>query len=201
MVKNELEALYSCYNLLSKLESQEQLRIIRWLISKLDLQINTKQTAQTNPPLALLNESGTTYPQSSVGDAFPNIETTPTPTIDKTEASIAQTNKSINLNSFKTLEQVFAQATPKTDSEKVLLAAAFLQTKQRWKEFGAFVVQKELKRIGKKSANITTSIKMLSTKKPALIVELQKTGDSKQSRKTYKVTPEGLEAALRLITV
>lgn len=47
--------------------------------------------------------------------------------------------------------------------------------------------------------NITDSLDALKEEKPALILQLKKSGISKQARKTYKLTQEGAKRIRQLI--
>jgi hypothetical protein len=50
----------------------------------------------------------------------------------------------------------------------------------------------ELKNLGHAIPNITDALTSNIEKKPQRVIQLQKAGTSRQARKTYKVTHEGL---------
>jgi hypothetical protein len=51
-----------------------------------------------------------------------------------------------------------------------------------------------LKNLGQGLANITNAIDGLRNQKPALVLQLKKSGKSQQARKTYKLTVAGIKA-------
>ena len=93
---------------------------------------------------------------------------------------------------YEHFADLFAKAQPKTDPDKALVAAYWLQAIQGQNTWQSAALQKELKNLGHAVANITESLSRNMEKKPQRIVQLQKSGSAKQARKTYKVTHEGL---------
>ena len=70
----------------------------------------------------------------------------------------------------------------------------FLQFQQGQSDFGAYEVNAALKNLGEGVGNITTAFDTLKARKPADVIQLKKSGTSKQARKTYKVTLHGKTA-------
>ncbi len=93
---------------------------------------------------------------------------------------------------YEHFADLFAKAQPKTDPDKALVAAYWLQAIQGHGTWQSAALQKELKNLGHVVSNITESLSRNMEKKPQRIVQIQKSGSSKQARKTYKVTHEGL---------
>lgn len=93
---------------------------------------------------------------------------------------------------YEHFADLFAKAQPKTDPDKALVAAYWLQAIQGQNTWQSAALQKELKNLSHAVANITESLSRNMDKKPQRIVQLQKSGSAKQARKTYKVTHEGL---------
>jgi hypothetical protein len=60
-------------------------------------------------------------------------------------------------------------------------------------------VNKELKLLGEGVPNITMAVDALRSQKPALAVQLQKSGKTRQARKTYKLTVAGIKEVERMI--
>lgn len=54
--------------------------------------------------------------------------------------------------------------------------------------------------LGHKIPNITDAIDTIREAKPALILQLKKAGTSRQARKTYKVSHEGIRSVEAMIT-
>lgn len=92
---------------------------------------------------------------------------------------------------FDSLADLFHAAGPKTDREKALVAAYWIQTSKGMTHFAAQEVNSELKHLGFGVSNITDALSQLMNEKPSLVIQLKKSGNSKQARKTYKVTDSG----------
>jgi len=93
---------------------------------------------------------------------------------------------------YEHFAELFAQAQPKTDPDRALVAAYWLQAIQGQNTWQSAALQKELKNLGHAIGNITDALTSNTRKKPQRIIQLHKAGSAKQARKTYKVTHEGL---------
>lgn len=93
---------------------------------------------------------------------------------------------------YEHFAELFAKARPKTEPDKALVAAYWLQALQGESSWQSAALQKELKNLGHAIGNITDALSSNMRKKPQRIIQLQKAGNAKQARKTYKVTHEGL---------
>lgn len=88
--------------------------------------------------------------------------------------------------------ELFARAQPKTEPDKALVAAYWLQDIQGQTTWQSAALQKELKNLGHAIGNITDALSSNIRKRPQRVIQLQKKGSARQGRKTYKVTHEGL---------
>ncbi len=93
---------------------------------------------------------------------------------------------------FEHFAELFAAAQPKTNEDKALVAAYWLQEIKGQNKWQAASLQTELKNTGNAIANITDALSGNMRQKPPRIIQLQKSGSARQARKTYKVTREGL---------
>lgn len=93
---------------------------------------------------------------------------------------------------YEHFAELFAKAQPKTDPDKALIAAYWLQAIQGHGTWQSAALQRELKNLGHAIGNITDALTSNMRKKPQRIIQLQKAGNAKQARKTYRVTYEGL---------
>ncbi len=100
---------------------------------------------------------------------------------------------------YQHFAELFAKAQPKSDADKALVAGYWLQAIQGQGTWQSAALQKELKNLGHAVSNITTAMTSNISTKPQRIIQLQKSGNSKQARKTYKVTHEGLEYVKSLL--
>jgi hypothetical protein len=93
---------------------------------------------------------------------------------------------------YEHFADLFAKAQPKTEVDKALVAAYWLQVIEGHSTWQSAALTKQLKNLGHAIANITDALSKNMNKKPQRIVQLQKSGSAKQARKTYKVTHEGM---------
>jgi len=103
------------------------------------------------------------------------------------------------LGSFSTLGELFAAANPGTNGEKALVVGYWLQINGGLTELTGQAINKELKHLGYGIANITNALDELKASKPALAIQLRKSGNSQQARKTYKVTEAGVKHVEALV--
>jgi hypothetical protein len=101
---------------------------------------------------------------------------------------------------FGSLAELFnAAGSPKPQSDKALVAGYWLQVCNGADSFDGFSANKELKQLGEGIGNITNAIEALKGQKPALALQLKKSGSSQQARKTYKLTVAGIQAVENMI--
>lgn len=109
---------------------------------------------------------------------------------------------SIGLASFDTLGDCFGSYQGESklrDVDTALIGAAYYQVKNGVDKFGSQEVNSELKNIGRRLSNVTDSLTPHLKTKPARIIQLKKSGNSRQARKEYKVTDEGIKEATRIL--
>ena len=100
---------------------------------------------------------------------------------------------------FSNLADLWAAASPSTDSDRALIGGYWFHVGVGQEDFGSFEVHSELKNLGHPLANITTAFDRLKAQKPALVMQVKKSGSSKQARKRYKLTGAGKTAVEQLI--
>jgi hypothetical protein len=93
---------------------------------------------------------------------------------------------------FEHFADLFNACQPKTGEDKALVAAYWFQSVQGQPTWQSAHLQKELKNLGHAVPNIAESLSHGIRRKPARVLQLSKAGSSKQARKTYKLTHEGL---------
>jgi len=99
---------------------------------------------------------------------------------------------------FKTFAELFEAAQPNTNGDKALVAAYWLQNDQS-ESWDSQSANKLLKDLGHGLINITKAFDGLKAQKPALVLQLKKSGTSQQARKIYKVTKAGLDTVEAMI--
>lgn len=95
--------------------------------------------------------------------------------------------------------EFYAQASPKTEPERALLIAYWVQEVDGRGDFDSQTINTKLKHLGDGVANITRALDDLKRRKPQLVIQIEKAGKSRQARKRYKVTSAGKAEVQRLL--
>lgn len=101
---------------------------------------------------------------------------------------------------FEHLADLYSAVSPKTDAERALVAGYWFQFIEGTADFGSQAINTALKDLGNGVSNITNAFDALKSQKPQLVVQLKKSGTSKQARKTYKLTVAGKNAIEAMIS-
>lgn len=99
---------------------------------------------------------------------------------------------SANCPQYESIGELFDAANPQTEAERVLVVAYWIQVFEGIQEFEAYLVSKHLKNLGHPVSNITRALDSMIKASPRFILQTRKSGKSKQARKAYKVTREGI---------
>lgn len=100
---------------------------------------------------------------------------------------------------FDDFASLFDAANPATAVDNALVAAYWAQVVKGQGDFDSYSINKELKHLGHPSTNITRDLGALMERSPRLVMQVRKSGTSRQARKRYKVTTEGVRAVERMI--
>lgn len=100
---------------------------------------------------------------------------------------------------FGTFAELFDAADPHTQNDMALVASYWLQVSNVADSFTAQAASKELANLGHKLPNISRNFTDLKALKPAFVLQLKKSGTSKQARKTYKVSIAGIRRVEEMI--
>jgi hypothetical protein len=103
------------------------------------------------------------------------------------------TSPESNTDRYESLGDFFDAANPQTEADRVLVVGYWLQVIEGAAGFESFPVNKHLKNLGHPVSNITRALDTLIDQTPRLVLQTSKTGSSKQARKKYKVTREGIK--------
>ena len=117
------------------------------------------------------------------------------------EASVVKLQKyqPYGTSEYPTFAELYAAVQPKKKSESVLLSAYWVQAESDEKRFMSQAVNTQLKHLGIRISNITTVINRLKDCDPSWILQVNKTGKSKQARKNYMVTDAGIKRVREMI--
>lgn len=129
---------------------------------------------------------GASGPSTGMPFEAPGIEKAPSVSANESEQ-------------FGSFAELFEAARPSTEREKGLVAAYWVQMCQSQPSFGSQALNDALKDLGHGVGNITDALSALKEERPALLLQLKKSGTSKQARKTYKLTLEGIRRVQGMI--
>lgn len=101
---------------------------------------------------------------------------------------------------FSDLAELYAATSPESEADKALVAAYWAQFGEGKPEFSSYEINSALKNLGHPIKNITGAFDNLKARKPAPVMQLKKSGTSRQARKSYKVTVAGKTAVEAMIT-
>jgi hypothetical protein len=94
---------------------------------------------------------------------------------------------------FTDLASFYDAANPQDNGERVLVVAYWFQQIQLATELESQQINKELKQLGHGIDNITKAVSALTGAKPRLAIQIKKSGSTRQARKTFKLTTEGIK--------
>ena len=101
---------------------------------------------------------------------------------------------------FDSLAELFEVTNPTTEAERVLVGSYWSQMCNGEDDVDSYSVNMELKHLGHGIGNITRAFGKLIDQRPALMMQVRKSGSSQQARKRYRVTNEGLKQVKRMFT-
>ena len=93
---------------------------------------------------------------------------------------------------FEHFVDLFDAVDPKSDIDRALTGAYWLQVVLKQDSWQSLRVNNLLKDLGHGVANVTSSLRSAQDRKPALVRQVHKSGRSQQSWKTYKLTTSGV---------
>jgi hypothetical protein len=98
---------------------------------------------------------------------------------------------------YEAFVDFFDAVDPKSDVDKALTAAYWLQVFSKQPSWQSLRVNNLLKDMGHGVANVTSALRTAQERKPALVRQVHKSGRSQQSWKTYKLTTSGVSHVRR----
>ena len=167
---DEFEALKTVYTTLEPLTAEGRNRVISYVVDRLGI--------------ADLAKASSTRSEGEDGEADSPSEQNDVPN---------------GQNSFSTFAELHNAASPGTNAEHALVAAFWEQVHEGNETFGSQAVNTKLKDLGVVIKNITDAFNQLKGSKPALLLQLRKSGSSRQARKTYKLTEAGLKRVQEML--
>jgi len=188
----EINAMSEVLEALKDLNRTQIKRIIDWTTSKFGLmESENMQQTETEEVQPVKDEPVEVSVEPTDQDNIP----ADTPPLEVDPKTRPLDTRGLGLKRYKSIENLFLASTVTTVASRILLAAAYLQEKLGFTEVSSFDINSRLKKLGYGVSNITTAINGLLTKKPPRMAQTKKEGDSKQAKRKFIVTEEGLDIA------
>ena len=102
-------------------------------------------------------------------------------------------------NGFASFAELYDRAAPNKHAYRALVAGYWLQVCGGQGAFDAYPVNKELENLGHKLPNVTNAFTQLKSMKPALAIQVKKSGKSAQARKQYMLTAAGIKRVQEMV--
>jgi hypothetical protein len=167
----EIEAMAQVATALDKLADDARARVLRWAADRYGAPAVTAIPAKIS--------TGT--PDWPLEDKQPRAaEVRDAPVRDAPEQT------------FDHFVDLFDAVDPKSDVDKALTGAYWLQVVSKQDSWQSLRVNNLLKDMGHGVANVTSALRTAQERKPALVRQVHKSGRSQQSWKTYKLTTSGV---------
>ena len=159
----EFQAIQTIYEALEPLTPEGRGRVVAYMVSLLGI----ADLASDPPGLPRTAERDTEQPA------------------EKDDSSFVE-------RAFTTFAELHDAAAPATNADNALVAAYWLQECADNETFASQTVNVELKQLGEGLKNITRAFDLLKASDPALVLQVRKSGRTRQGRKTYKLTRAGV---------
>ena len=167
-------------------ESDDEFEAIRTVFTALEALAPDARTRVLNYIISRLNIAMESEPEGESADVAANQDA-----VLRQEQSQAP--------KYESFAELFDAARPSGNANMALVAGYWLQVCQGQGDFDGQSANTELKHLGQRIENITVAMNSLKGQKPALVIQLRKSGKSQQARKTYKVTIAGIKAVEAMI--
>jgi hypothetical protein len=162
-------------------------------MSDIDAELTAMQTAYATLS-ALDTEARTRVLNYLISRLEVTTLNTKSKTLPDNSVALVEADTQESTQSFGSLAELHDAAGPKSNAEKALVAGYWLQVCEGNETFDSQSANTALKHLGDGVANITAAIDSLKNQKPALALQLRKSGKSQQARKVYKITVAGIKA-------
>lgn len=100
---------------------------------------------------------------------------------------------------FHSLPDLYAAVSPDSNAERVLVVGYWFQVVLDESDLDGFKINRELRHLGHGIVNITTALSSLIDRRPQLVIQTRKSGNSKQARKRYRLTDAGIRVVQQMI--
>lgn len=102
---------------------------------------------------------------------------------------------------YADVADLFAASSAKTQAEKAMVVAYWTQVLEGKSSFTGYQINSQLKDLGHGVGNITDVFSKLMRREPQCVIQVKKSGTSRQARKLYKLTKAGIDEVEGLLGV
>lgn len=173
----EIEAMGKVSRALGGLDDETRGRVIRWAAERYGV------TLSSAPRRRILG-----------GEGIPGAEQ-----IDGEDDEALEESADGDKPDWGHFAELYDATGASTHPEGMLVAAYWVQILQGRGSFGSYELNKLLKDLGHGVTGTAKVMSNLIAKKPALILQLKKSGKSRQARKTYKLTDAGRKVVEQML--
>lgn len=135
------------------------------------------------------------------GAKIPVLQQSPASEVEEDISQAGDKPKQTEEQTYSDIADLYAASHPSNDPEKALIVGYWFQIIEGQGDFDSQRINKELKHLGHGVSNITSAMSSLIGRKPALVMQTKKSGNSQQARKKYKLTHEGIKRVKEMISV
>jgi hypothetical protein len=197
----EINALGNVYEALKRLDNDQVKRIMDWVTGKFELDKHPGITTGQKE----VDVSPEPVPVEAVEPAAEPVKKRRGRKPGKIQPGAEEISAQPVASGLKgfmkydSLKDIFKASTAKRTGARMLLAAAYLQEKENFKELTSYVISSQLKKAGVEIKHPSATLNSLIGKKPPVLLQTGKHGDSEKSRRKFRVTEEGLKIARNYI--
>ena len=174
MADPEIAAMTSVSDAFEALDTDARRRVLRWAADKYGVEWQAEQRAAT--------------PEGSTADL--------THENGFDGAAPRESGQAVTYEHFADL---YDAAGPTSSADKALVGAYWAQVVQGNSQWASQGVNTELKNLGHGLKRINDALASNIAAKPALVLQVRKSSNSAQARKTYKLANEGIKAVERMV--
>ena len=180
MADPEVDAMSGVADAMSGIDDDARSRVLRWAAEKYGVAVPHSMRNDAAAHQARASRAGT-----EADDGEDEVSGgSPTPSANGTAPSTSE---------FSHFAELFDAVGPKSDLEKAMTAAYWEQVICGKNDWQSSTLNRELKNLGHQVTVINRALTSGIRKKPALVLQLKKSGTTQQGRKTYKLSTEGLK--------
>lgn len=159
------------------LDAEAQRRVLRWAADKYEVKLIDRPAR------------GTRREREDAGDGLPEGPND----VDDHDEVIGGDSE------YEDFADLYDAARPTSNADKALVAAYWAQKIKGQKEFRSQSLNNDLKNLGHRIPRINDALATGIKARPALVLQVRKSSNSNQARKTYKLSTEGLRAVERML--